>query len=328
MSPPSFNYDVVIVGAGIAGCSFAHALATRSQKPLKICLLERSLAEPDRIVGELLQPRGVEVLKTMGMEECLEGIDAVPAHGYCVVNDGKNVHIPYPEGYKGRSFHHGKFIMALRKKAKAAPGVDVLERTATKLIECPYTGRVIGVRALNKTHNPNEGVEEGFYGDLTVVTDGCFSNFRSKVLGENAAKAELASHFVGLILENAKLPYDEHGTVVLVNGHGPVLMYRISKTETRMLVAVRVPLPPDLKVRTLFFALPSPTSLSPPSRNISHTKLSLDCPRSFNYPLSKLSRSRGYEECPTPSCHPRNRAQNSPRKASFFLATRGIYVTH
>ena len=255
MSPPSFNYDVVIVGAGIAGCSFAHSLATRSENPLKICLLERSLAEPDRIVGELLQPRGVEALKSMGMGECLEGIDAVPAHGYCVVNEGKNVRIPYPEGYQGRSFHHGKFIMALRSKAKVAPGVDVLERTVTKLIECPQTGKVLGVRAVNKTDGSEEGVAEEFYGDLTVVADGCFSNFRAKVMGGGAAKTVLGSHFVGLILENARLPYDEHGTVVLIKGHGPVLLYRISRTETRMLVAVRVPLPPDLKVRTFTSSL-------------------------------------------------------------------------
>ena len=257
MSTPSFNYDVVIVGAGIAGCSFAHSLAVRSLKPLKICLLERSLAEPDRIVGELLQPRGVEALKSMGMEECLEGIDAVPARGYCVVNGGKNVHIPYPEGYQGRSFHHGKFIMALRKKAQVASGVDVLERTVTKLIECPYTGKVLGVRAVNKTESPEEGVEEEFHADLTVIADGCFSNFRTKVMGDGGAKTELGSHFVGLVLENARLPYDEHGTVVLIEGHGPVLLYRISKTETRMLVAVRIPLPPDLKARILIssFAL-------------------------------------------------------------------------
>ena len=249
MPPPSFNYDVIIVGAGVAGCSFAHSLAASTQKPLRICLLERSLAEPDRIVGELLQPRGVEALKSMGMKECLEGIDAVPAHGYCVVNEGKNVRIPYPEGYQGRSFHHGRFIMALRKKAKVAPGVDVLERTVTKLIECPYTGKVLGVQTVNKTGGSEEGVEEEFYGDLTIVADGCFSNFRAKVMGDGAAKTSLGSHFVGLILENARLPYDEHGTVALVEGHGPVLLYRISKTETRMLVAVRVPLPPDLKVR-------------------------------------------------------------------------------
>ena len=194
-------------------------------------------------------------MKRMGMEECLEGIDAVPAHGYCVVNEGKNVRIPYPEGYQGRSFHHGKFIMALRNKARVAPGVDMLERTVTGLIECPYTGRVVGVRAVNKANSSEEGAVEEFYGDLTVVADGCFSNFRTRVMGEGAVKTVLGSHFVGLILENARLPYDEHGTVVLIKGHGPVLLYRISKTETRMLVAVRVPLPPDLKVRMLVSSL-------------------------------------------------------------------------
>jgi squalene monooxygenase len=71
-------------------------------------------------------------MKSMGMGECLEGIDAVPAYGYCIISEEKNVRIPYPEGYQGRSFHHGKFIMALRNKARVAPGVDTLERTVTK----------------------------------------------------------------------------------------------------------------------------------------------------------------------------------------------------
>lgn len=61
------EYDVVIIGAGIAGCTMAHALATLdSARPLKIALLERSLAEPDRIVGELLQPGGMNALKSLG----------------------------------------------------------------------------------------------------------------------------------------------------------------------------------------------------------------------------------------------------------------------
>ncbi|KAJ3005055.1 hypothetical protein NUW54_g4513 [Trametes sanguinea] len=58
----STSYDVLIVGAGIAGSALAHALSTAAKersRPLRICLLERSLAEPDRIVGELLQPGGI-----------------------------------------------------------------------------------------------------------------------------------------------------------------------------------------------------------------------------------------------------------------------------
>ena len=97
---------MVIVGAGIAGCALAHALSTFPRlKLFRIGLMERSsLSEPDRIVGELLQPVGVIALKPFGIEPCLEGIDAIPVKGYCVVEGGKSAHIPYPGMYEGRIF--------------------------------------------------------------------------------------------------------------------------------------------------------------------------------------------------------------------------------
>ena len=152
-TPHGSSYDVVVVGAGIAGSAFAHALSaaasTSRTAPLRIALLERSLAEPDRIVGELLQPGGVAALRELGLGACLDGIDAVPVHGYAVLDAGETVHIPYPSGAQGRSFHHGRFIQNLRAHAKAAPGVDVIETTVTDLIEWSLTRRrrVIGVRA-------------------------------------------------------------------------------------------------------------------------------------------------------------------------------------
>ena len=56
--------DVVIVGAGILGCALAVALGRQGRSVL---LLERSLKEPDRIVGELLQPGGVSALEKLGL---------------------------------------------------------------------------------------------------------------------------------------------------------------------------------------------------------------------------------------------------------------------
>ncbi|KAJ3524411.1 hypothetical protein NMY22_g11010 [Coprinellus aureogranulatus] len=147
------HYDIVIVGAGIAGPALAHGLSQLPsyRRPLRIALIERSLAEPDRIVGELLQPGGVAALRELGLEWTLEGIDAVPVHGYCVVEEGKQVHIPYPEGYEGRSFHHGRFVMKLREAAFKAKGVDVIEATVTELIEDPHDSkRIIGVYATKK----------------------------------------------------------------------------------------------------------------------------------------------------------------------------------
>ncbi|KAG6329634.1 hypothetical protein ID866_9455 [Astraeus odoratus] len=252
------HYDILVVGAGIAGSALAHALSTITSKlrpaPLRIALLERSLAEPDRIVGELLQPGGVAALQKLGLESCLEGIDAIPTHGYCVVRSGQIVHIPYPDGRQGRSFHHGRFIMALRERAKRAAGVDVIEATANELIECQHTNRVLGVRATRSSAGDTSGSnkeKESFFADLVVIADGCFSNFRSAVMGKALRESPTKSYFCGAILKDTRLPMPEHGTVALVQGHGPVLLYQISEHDTRMLVDVKAPVPHDLKMKIL-----------------------------------------------------------------------------
>ena len=42
-------------------------------------LIERDLKQPDRIVGELLQPGGYLMLKKLGLSDCVEDIDAQKA---------------------------------------------------------------------------------------------------------------------------------------------------------------------------------------------------------------------------------------------------------
>ncbi|KAL0574354.1 Squalene epoxidase [Marasmius crinis-equi] len=262
-SPP---YDVLIVGAGIVGCSLAHALSTLPrQKPLRIALLERSMEEPDRIVGELLQPGGVMALQKLGMESCLEDIDAIPVKGYYVVNGGQSVHIPYPDRHVGSSFHHGKFIMNLRAAAKRAKGVDVIEATVTELMECDGSGRIVGVAATRKTGQDNEVEKISFRADLVVVADGCFSNFRTQVMDRRALKPVVKSHFIGVVLEDARLPMPHHGTVCLTETNGPALLYQIGTRETRMLIDVKNPLPSDMKshlINNVIPELPSSVHLS------------------------------------------------------------------
>lgn len=275
----STTYDVIIVGAGIAGPVFAYALSMQTEKrrqsldlpPLRIALLERSLSEPDRIVGELLQPGGVAALESIGMQDCLEGIDAIPVKGYCIVQGGKKVHIPYPDGREGRSFHHGKFVMSLREKAKQAKGVELIEATVTDLVECEKTKRVLGVEATIKdtkeNNDPLDGDANGnlhthiykhtFFSELVIISDGCFSNFRSQVYlpvsSSSPIKTITKSHFVGLVLQDAQLPIYQHGTVVLAKNAGPVLLYQIGERDTRILIDVKQPLPSDLKVYRVHF---------------------------------------------------------------------------
>lgn len=117
------HHQVIIVGAGVAGAPLAFHLGKNGKEVL---VLERSLEEPNRIVGELLQPAGVLTLRNLGLGQCLDGIDAQEVTGYVVTYNGENVHIPYPkdengEVYKGLSFHNGRFIQKMRDELKDVP---------------------------------------------------------------------------------------------------------------------------------------------------------------------------------------------------------------
>jgi squalene monooxygenase len=167
------SYDVLIVGAGVLGCAAAVTFARQGRKVL---LLERDLREPDRIVGELLQPGGVAALEKLGMGECLEGIDARPVKGYEIFYRGEKITFWYPpvevkndsirsgganekmdrelngqarpvtkRRPEGRSFHHGKFVMKLRDAAKREEGIQVVQTTVKSLIKCEKSEQVIGV---------------------------------------------------------------------------------------------------------------------------------------------------------------------------------------
>lgn len=56
--------EIVVVGAGILGSAAAHVFAADGRS---VMLIERDWSEPDRIVGELLQPGGLEALQRLGL---------------------------------------------------------------------------------------------------------------------------------------------------------------------------------------------------------------------------------------------------------------------
>ena len=248
---------MIIVGAGVAGSALAHALSTIPRpKPLRIGLIERSLSEPDRIVGELLQPGGVIALKHLGIESCLEGIDAIKLKGYAVVKDGKSIQIPYPAPYEGRSFHHGRFIMKLREAAARASGVEIIEATVTDLVQANSSRRITGVTVSRKVDG--QDYKESLFADLVIIADGSFSNFRNVVMGAAAVKPIMKSYAIGAILEDARIPFPNHGMAILVKGFGPVFLFQRSEHDTRMLFYLKQPLSSDLKVRPTNTQYPFP----------------------------------------------------------------------
>lgn len=56
--------EVLIVGAGVLGSAMAAVLGRDGRR---VTVVERDLKEPDRIVGELLQPGGYRALRELGL---------------------------------------------------------------------------------------------------------------------------------------------------------------------------------------------------------------------------------------------------------------------
>ncbi|KAF6142153.1 hypothetical protein GIB67_037071 [Kingdonia uniflora] len=122
--------DDIIVGVGVVGVALAHTLGKDGRRVHEI---ERDWAEPDRIVGELLQPG-----------DCVDEIDAQRVLGYALFKDGKNAKLSYPlekfdYDVSGRSFHNGCFIQRI---------VQLEQGTVTYLLE--ENGTIKGVQYKNK----------------------------------------------------------------------------------------------------------------------------------------------------------------------------------
>ncbi|XP_051467078.1 squalene monooxygenase [Apus apus] len=233
--------EIIIVGSGVLGSSLATVL---SRDGRKVTVIERDLKEPDRIVGELLQPGGFKALKDLGLEDTVEGIDSQIVNGYIIhdIESKSEVEIPYPtsgDGHvaSGRSFHHGQFIMGLRRAAMAEPNAKFIEGTVLELLE--EDDCVMGVRYKDK----ETGDTKELHAPLTVVADGLFSKFRKNLVSN---KVVVSSHFVGCILKDAPQFKANHAELVLAKT-SPVLVYQISSTETRVLVDIRGKMPKNLK---------------------------------------------------------------------------------
>lgn len=228
--------DVVIVGAGVLGCALAVALGNQGRS---VILLEKSLEEPNRIVGELLQPGGVQALEQLGLRHCLDDIDGIDVKGYWVSYFGEPVLLEYPKSSPtsptplGRAFHHGRFVMKLRAAALACPNVTVVETKVTGLVASPHTQEVLGVECITKE------LKDCYFAPLTVAADGYNSEFR-KQYHEYTPKRR--SKFYGLELIDANLPAPNTGHV-LISDNPPVLMYQIGTHETRILIDIPDNLP-------------------------------------------------------------------------------------
>ncbi|KAL1226169.1 Squalene epoxidase 5 [Cardamine amara subsp. amara] len=218
--------DVIIVGAGVGGSALAYALAKDGRR---VHVIERDMREPERMMGELMQPGGRLMLSKLGLQDCLEEIDAQKSTGMVLYKDMKKTVVSYPVDNNNfpyepsaRTFYNGRFVQRLRHKASSLHNVRLEEGTVKSLIE--EKGVIKGVTYRNKA-----GEETTAFAPLTVVCDGCYSNLRRSLTDKNA---KVISYSVGYISKNCRLEEPERLHLIMAKP-SYAMLYHISSTDVR-----------------------------------------------------------------------------------------------
>ncbi len=176
MAPANHDYDVIIVGARVAGTAAAIVLARQGRKVL---LVDKAAFPADTLSTHIVLGGGAAVLKRLGVLEMLERIGGVrysrsrtigPGFDYCadLQHDG--------DDNRGLCLGRLKMDAAMLEAARAAGQVDVREqfRLTDLIVE---DGAVAGIRG----EDPAKSRE--FRAPLTIGADGMRSTF-AKIAGE------------------------------------------------------------------------------------------------------------------------------------------------
>ncbi|XXG98881.1 aspartate--tRNA ligase dps1 [Hypoxylon texense] len=239
------EYDVLILGTDILACVLAITLARQGRRVALILRDPGDLNGSEGFADELLHSRGVAALSHLGLESCLEGIDACPVAGYRISYHGDVVTLLYPpvsdssknsrkqdgpQRPEGRSFHHRKFLMKLREAARREQNIRIVPAKIRQLLWSGSPRRVVGVRCLRSA----KGRPFICLAPLAIITDRQASNFRSRLLYRSPyANAIIwGSKLVDTELASASLP------LWIIDNGGPVLIYQIGERKTRIVINV------------------------------------------------------------------------------------------
>ena len=250
-SSPDGRYDVVIIGAGIAGCAAAQALAHADQSGRrKILLIDRHPGSSPRFAGEFIHPRGAQILEDLGFYDALKAAGAVDVDGFTVLEraEGRYVELPYddiPEyRTQGLAAHHKMLVKTMRQVVRERPQVDLFEGwSITDLGRVSERdNRVNGVLLTGP-----DGRQVRVHADLVIGADGKASQVRK--LAGIPDQRHTVGFTVGLELRNARLPAPTWGNIIL-GAWGPVLVYPISREPNGdLLYRVTLDLPANLPAK-------------------------------------------------------------------------------
>ncbi len=233
-SRPAPRYDVVIVGAGIAGAATAKALALADpQRRRRILLVDRHHGVALRFAGELVHPRGARILDDLGFYGPLRAAGAAEVDGFSVLEraDGRYVELPYREipgqPPHGIAAHHKTLVRVMRQVVAPEPQVDICEGWVIKDLLRDLAGTVRGV----VLQGEGEAVEVG--ADLVIGADGKASTVRK--LAGLPDERQTIGFTAGVEIPGAAVRTPRFGNVIL-GAWGPVLVYPIIEEDDGSLV--------------------------------------------------------------------------------------------
>ena len=250
------HYDVVIVGAGLAGCATARSLVLADPaKRRRILVIDRYKDVHPRFSGELIHPRGAQILDDLGLFDELHAAGGVEVGGFAVYEhaDAPFVDLAYAdvpnERPRGLSIHHKDLVRTLRRQLREDPKgrphegrVELLEGLAVADLR-REGDRIAGVVIEGKDGRMHE-----VKADLVIAADGKGSTVR-KLAGISDDGRETIGFTAGLELRNASLPRPGYAHVFL-GAWGPVLAYPILReADGTVRTRVTIDLPRELPVK-------------------------------------------------------------------------------
>lgn len=159
----NFNYDVLVIGGGHAGCEAATAAANMGAKTCLITMDMNKIGQMscNPAVGGIAKGQIVREIDALGGQMGL--VTDATAIQFRMLNRSKGPAVWSPRAQCDR----GKFIWQWRKVLDKTPNLDIFQDEAEELLVDEKTKAVIGVRTI-------WGIE--FHAKAVIVTAGTFLN--------------------------------------------------------------------------------------------------------------------------------------------------------